>query len=178
MEVYLIRHTTPSIEKGICYGQSEVPLKNTFYQEAEVVLNHLPTDVDVIYSSPLNRCFQLANFLSMQFSIPVRVDNRLMELNFGEWEMKRWNDLEQSKLQDWMDDYVHVRCPGGESYQELAARTALFLEELKSKDSKKVAIVTHHGIMKAIYSHMTKISLEEAMNQHWDYGGLTVFEAT
>ena len=37
MEVLLIRHTAVEVAPGICYGQTDVPLKSTFEQEAEVV---------------------------------------------------------------------------------------------------------------------------------------------
>ena len=36
MEVILIRHTTPDVPTGTCYGQSDVPLKETFEEEAAV----------------------------------------------------------------------------------------------------------------------------------------------
>lgn len=36
MNIYLIRHTSVDVPKGLCYGQSDVPLRPTFEAEAAV----------------------------------------------------------------------------------------------------------------------------------------------
>jgi len=41
-EIYLIRHTTPKVEKGICYGQTDLNLADTFEQEKERILKIIP----------------------------------------------------------------------------------------------------------------------------------------
>lgn len=173
MEIYLIRHTTPDIEKGICYGQTDVPLKDTYEAEAERVLEKFPTNVDIIYTSPISRCLRLADYLSTQLAIPVEEDDRLKELSFGEWELKRWDDIDKVMLQTWMDDYVNVRCPDGESYLDLAKRVSLFMEQLNLRDFKNVAVVTHHGVLKALHAKLKQVSLIKAMDMHFPYGSIT-----
>jgi alpha-ribazole phosphatase len=173
MEIQLIRHTAPDIEKGICYGQADVPLRETFESEAGLVLQNFPKGVEVIYSSPLSRCLRLADYLSTQLTLPLVKDNRLKELDFGEWEMKKWDEIDPVSFQRWMDDYVNVRCSGGESYQELAERTRFFLEQLRATNFKKVAIITHHGVMKAIHAQINKISLIDAMSIQFPYGNVS-----
>src|SRR5271155_6105875 len=119
MEVYLIRHTTPLIKKGVCYGQSDIPLAETFPVEAGKVLALLPKAIEVVYASPLARCYQLAK------CIPARelfVDKRLLELDFGEWEMQKWNDIDQEMLNAWMKNFVTMRVPNGESFIDLNNR--------------------------------------------------------
>ena len=64
MEIYLVRHTKPFINKGVCYGQMDIPIDETlFMQSAKTVLDSLPAKVDAIYSSPLIRCSFLAKFI-------------------------------------------------------------------------------------------------------------------
>ena len=41
MEIYLVRHTTPAIEKGVCYGQTDLNVAETFEEEVELVLKNL-----------------------------------------------------------------------------------------------------------------------------------------
>ena len=94
MEIYLIRHTTPEIEKGVCYGDSDIPLKDTFFLESEKVLNAIPLNFDEVYSSPLQRCKQLAHVISED----ITIDNRLKELNFGSWELKKWSDIPHDEI--------------------------------------------------------------------------------
>jgi alpha-ribazole phosphatase len=174
MEVYLIRHTTPDIEKGICYGQTDVLLKASFDEETKIILQKLPANIEIIYTSTLTRCRQLANYLSSHLALPIVEDVRLKELNFGDWEMKKWDDIDQSQLKSWMHNYVNEKCPNGESYYDLACRATSFLTEIKLKKLERALIVTHHGIMKALYSAANQIPLEEAMKQNWGYGVLTV----
>lgn len=173
MEIYLIRHTSPDVEKGICYGQSDVQLKATFGVEAEKVLEKIPSDIDIIYTSPLSRCLRLADYLAARLAVPIATDTRLMELDFGEWEMKKWDDIDKVTLQIWMDDYVNVRCQSGESYLDLAKRVSLFLDQIRIRDYKKVVVVTHHGILKALYARLQQVSLIKAMDMHFPYGSIT-----
>src|SRR4028118_1276170 len=83
MEIYLIRHTTPLIEKGICYGQSDIPLADSFESEWEIIRQQLPKEMDCIYTSPLKRCWQLARKLEQHYQVPLFTDKRLMEMHFG-----------------------------------------------------------------------------------------------
>lgn len=43
MEVILIRHTSVDVPPGVCYGQTDVPLKPTFEQEAAITQENLKT---------------------------------------------------------------------------------------------------------------------------------------
>ena len=61
MEIYLVRHTTPAIKKGICYGQTDVDLNSeTFESELYEIKNKLPSNIVRFYCSPLIRCSKLA----------------------------------------------------------------------------------------------------------------------
>lgn len=173
MEIILIRHTTPDVEKGICYGQADIRVKETFLQEADAVLPLLPRDATVIYTSPLSRCVRLAEHLARSRRLPVVRDDRLKELNFGAWELQSWDSIDRAVLQPWMDNYVDTACPGGESYRQLATRAADFLNALRTDAHKNALIVTHHGVIKAISAHLLGISLEDAMSMTFGYGSVT-----
>lgn len=176
MEIFLIRHTTPDVAKGICYGQADIALKDTFQQEAEVVARHVPEGAEVIYTSPLTRCMQLARHLAAIHKIPVMADDRLRELNFGLWELQAWNAIDPQALQPWMDNYVNVACPGGESYKDLANRAHAFIEDLKHVSPRKILVVTHQGVIRAISAALLNISLEEAMALSFTYGSVTPYK--
>jgi alpha-ribazole phosphatase len=173
MEIILIRHTTPDVEKGICYGQADVRVKETFLQEADAVLPLLPPDVSTIYTSPLSRCVRLAEHLGRSRKLPVVRDDRLKELNFGPWELQPWDSIDPSSLKPWMDNYVDTACPGGESYRQLADRANSFLADIRRAPHAKVLVVTHHGVIKAMSACLLNITLEKAMSMSFGYGSLT-----
>jgi len=95
MEVYIIRHTTVNVAQGTCYGQTDVPLADSFEQEAEDLIKKQPHDFNIVFSSPLQRCVQLAS----KFQGEVVFDDRLKEMHFGEWESAQWNDIPTDIIQ-------------------------------------------------------------------------------
>ena len=89
MIVYLIRHTSVAVPKGSAYGFTDVPLNPTFETEAAVTRSQLSgLHFDEVFCSPLTRCVKLAAFCGYPQAIR---DERLKELNFGDWEMKTWD---------------------------------------------------------------------------------------
>ena len=175
MEIYLIRHTAPLIEKGIFYGHSDIPLASTFMQEWEAIQPRLPVEIDLLFSSPLSRCMQLAEKLQQHYQIPLLADKRLMEMHFGEWELQAWNLIDQQALHKWMDNYVFEACPGGESYTDLIFRVKAFTQELRKLSHCKVMVISHGGVIKTFYTLLNDLTPEEAMRQPVEYGGIYLF---
>ena len=64
MEVFVSRHTRVSVPSGICYGQTNVALRETFLEEIDQFKHRIPTDFDIVFSSPLQRCVQVAQNFS------------------------------------------------------------------------------------------------------------------
>lgn len=171
MEIYLVRHTETICEKGICYGQSDVNLAEPFEAVFENILSQLPNDA-IIFSSPLKRCVTLAKYIQDNIkSISYEEDKRLMEMNFGDWEMKNWNNIPQEQLDPWMEDFVNIRVSNGESFVELHERVSDFLLEKKSKKTNfPVIIVTHAGIIRSFLCHHTSLPLKDAFQNNAAFG--------
>ena len=161
MEIYLIRHTTPKVEKGICYGQADLDITETFLEEVEAIKPHLPSEGVKVYSSPLQRCKKLADALFEGLDIDIHDD--LMELNCGQWELLPWNDIPKEEIQPWMDDFVNVRVPQGESYVDLHDRVVNRFNEIVGKQESAV-IVAHGGVLRSILSHITSTPLKESFD--------------
>ena len=166
MEIYLIRHTTPDIEKGICYGQSDLDVANTFEEEVIQLATKLPSTFDKVYSSPLKRCAILASRISGD----VIYDDRLKEIDFGNWEMKKWDDIPRKESKDWMNDFVNIAPPNGESYIQLQNRVIDFYQELLLTPQKSVALITHAGVMRALISHFNGTLLKDSFSIQLTYG--------
>lgn len=166
MELYLVRHTTPSIEKGICYGQSDLGITNTFEQEVEKIHQQIKLHKNVkIYSSPLYRC----KILAETFGKPVIIDSRLQELNFGDWEMKPWDKIPKTESDPWMKDFVNIQVPNGESYIQLQQRVLDFFTTLNPIE-QQVIIVSHAGPIRAYLAYRRKIDLKDSFAIKINYG--------
>ena len=172
MEIYLIRHTHVAVEKSVCYGQSDVALADTFHDELAEIKNKLSlTKAYTIYSSPLQRSLKLAEHLDV--SVQPVIDNRLMELNFGNWELKKWDKIKQEELNIWMNDFVNYPCPGGESYKDLYKRSSDFFNQCISRQHQQVLIIAHGGIIRSILSLILQIPLERSFSLKIDCGKIS-----
>ena len=168
MNLTFIRHTSVAVEPGICYGQSDVELSITFEAEAQQVSSKLRlSQFDAVYSSPLSRCRKLASFCG--FREPV-IDERLMELNFGDWEMKAWSDIQDPQLQLWFDNWVEAIPTGGESFASLIVRIKEFLETLNTLPVNDVIIFTHAGVIRAAGILAGTFPAAEAFDYKVGYG--------
>lgn len=167
MEIYLVRHTTPNIEKGICYGQSDLGITDSFSSEVQKIHKLIPiSEISRVYSSPLQRC----KLLAKTFNAPVIYDSRLKEMDFGDWELRAWNDINTAELDPWMEDFVTVKVPNGESYVMLQERILDFYASLDLSLEEKIVVVTHAGPMRALLSHIQKIELEDSFTITIGYG--------
>ncbi len=177
MEVYLVRHTETVCEKGICYGQSNVGILGPYDVVFESIVKQLPKEA-ILYSSPLQRCIILAKHIQENAQIDsVIEDARLMEMNFGDWELQNWNDIPQEILNPWMEDFVNVRVPNGESFVDLNERVLDFLENEVSKPNKKpVIIVAHAGVIRSILCKINNLPLLEAFKSKLDFGAVVKVE--
>ncbi|RDV11355.1 alpha-ribazole phosphatase [Pontibacter diazotrophicus] len=158
MEIYLIRHTTPAVAIGMIYGRTDVALADTFVEEREKILKKLPSELDVVYSSPSTRCTQLADHISKNY----RTDERLYEVNFGRWEGKTWDTVDQQESAPWMQDFVHVCPPEGESMLAMQKRVMHFWEGLLRLSPAKAAVVTHGGVIRIILAAVRNMALQSS----------------
>ncbi len=178
MKLHFIRHTSVDVKPGICYGRSDVPLKNTFPQEAETTRQHLlaltgDKAPDLVYCSPLSRSRRLAAYCG--FPTPM-IDERVVEVSFGRWEMQRWDQIDDPLLQEWFDDWVNVRPPGGESLREQMERVAAFIEEVRRKPAEQVAVFCHGGVLCCARVLLGGRDIRHTFDDEPSYGEIFTFE--
>ncbi|MBS3808503.1 MAG: histidine phosphatase family protein [Bacteroidales bacterium] len=171
MVIYLIRHSMPDVQPDVCYGQSDVGVLKWHFERTVKRLKKqliLKKNVD-IFSSPAKRCVQLARALSKS-KCRVKVDWRIMELNFGSWEMKSWEDIDDDALLSWCKDVINEKVPDGESYAQLYERACDFWRWLTAKEYEEAVICTHGGVIKAILTCVLEMPLKNSLSFQFRYG--------
>jgi len=168
MEIILIRHTKPLIAKGICYGQSDLELADSYSSELVEVKNQVKTPFDQVFSSPLRRCAILANDLFPD--VEIKFDDRIKELDFGDWEMVPWNEMDKDYQEKWMANFVDIPTPGGESLNQMNERIVDFLQHAKKEKYSRIALVTHSGVIRIILARIAKTSLAKCFSYDLSYG--------
>ena len=143
MHCVLIRHPATLNSQGQCYGRLEMAVAaDTLQHSAKQLagLSHLP-----VYSSPAQRCLQLAQLLSAQ----ATVWPELQELDFGTWEGVAWGNIARADLNAWAADIWHYRVGRvGETAHELRQRWQQACQQLMALNQPKVVIISHAGMIR------------------------------
>lgn len=150
----LIRHTTVDVAADVCYGRLDVALASTVAEDVAHALADLP-GAAVVYASPTGRCRPLAEALAQRDGVPLHYDERLVELDFGRWEGRRWSEIPRAEIDAWVADIGGHRPGGGESVHDLYARVGSFRYSIRHQHPDDVAIVTHLGPIRALVSQVS-----------------------
>ena len=144
MRVHLVRHLAPLVAPGVCYGRTNIGVDLGLQARALPALRaQLPANAPVI-SSPLRRCASLAAGLSAA----VRFDARLVELDFGSWEMRHWDAIPREGIDAWAADVALYRPGDGESVLDMAHRVAGFYDDLVRQSAPETVVVCHAGTIR------------------------------
>lgn len=175
--LYLLRHgeiATP----GILAGHTDVELSEKGMQQLVQSSSKLK-NVTQVYSSPLKRCFDFSQQYSRRKSISLKVDDRLKEMNFGQWDGKAykalWSEPESSQLigSFWRDPW-QVTPPDAEHIDLFIKRvdnwwelliTELRLGEERSKKDRVLGdtlVVTHAGVIKLLLARIINMPIPGA----------------
>lgn len=168
-EIYLIRHTTPKVEKGICYGQTDLDLASSFEDEKRRIISLIPNKFDVVYTSPLKRCLLLAKSLICD---KIVILDELLEINFGDWELKTYSELTNNEFNDWCMDFINKIPPNGESYKQMYERVKVGWQNILNSKYKNIALVTHSGVIRIIFSLILEIDLKYSFRIEQNYGAI------
>lgn len=168
MKITLIRHTSVAVEPGICYGWTDVEVAPSFREEAILVRESIAGEYfDTVFSSPLSRCRKLAAFCG--FPAPI-TDDRLKELNFGSWEMQKWDEIKDPLLDQWYNNWIEFPAGAAESYQNQCLRVGEFLSELKQSPYQHACIFTHRGVIASAMVYAGLCSVEDSFSVEVPYG--------
>lgn len=159
--LYFVRHgeTVWNVENKIC-GATDSPLTEKGRNQAKelgklIVAEGIVFD-EIIYS-PLSRAKDTALIISEETKIPARVENRLIEQNFGKWEGTPRNGLDfKADKENFATDYE-----GGESMLKLCQRIYNLLDDIKHDENKTYLLVAHNGIARAVNSYFNSMSNKE-----------------
>jgi alpha-ribazole phosphatase len=167
--ITLLRHTKPLINPGICYGRLDVPLAPSQVEDMDQAIASL-RPAQCIYSSPMLRCALLATRLSQRDQCALRLDDRLREIDFGQWEGQSWETIPQGLIDEWQSQLWSYAPGDGESLQQLWRRVSSFIEDIQSTGPQQLVIVSHHGPIRALYCQLHHRTMEAFFDLTLDYG--------
>ena len=170
-----VRHgRTVANAAGLLLGRADPPLDDTGRQQARRLAGVLATgafgEVVRVVSSPLARTRETAAALG----VPVEVDDRFVELDYGEFDGVPLVDVPVATWDAWRRD-VHFRPPGGETLAELGERVRVACEELLADvpESGTVVVVSHVSPIKAAAAWAMGVDDSVSWRMHLDPASVT-----
>ena len=160
-KVYFTRHgqTIWNVENKIC-GATDIALTELGHQQAEELGRKILAEgiqIDEILASPLVRAAETARHVSEVTGIPMRIEERLREQNFGRYESTPRNGEEFARAKE---NFINS-FDGGETMLHLAQRIYNLLDEVKKDEEKTYLLVAHNGIARVIRSYFEDMTNEE-----------------
>lgn len=161
--LYLIRHgETDWNARRRLQGRQDIPLNDTGRAQAAasgLCLRWLvaqPQALDFV-ASPLQRTRETMRIVRQRIGLEAddyRTDERLMEIDFGDWEGSSWTDIaarEPERFAARQADPLGFAPTGGESYRKVFERVAGFLETVQ----RDTVVVAHAGVLRSFLALRT-----------------------
>lgn len=152
MKLWLFRHAQVLLAADVCYGVSDVAADPQATQVAAQGFAPCPARDSALWTSPSARARALAG--ALQAHRPdlrgPRVDDRLQEMDFGQWEMQAWEAIPRPAVDAWVDDFPGHRFGGKESAQDVIDRVASALSDASTQGIDEAVWVTHAGVIRAV----------------------------
>ena len=179
MKLFFLRHTSLNVEIDVFYGQTDLDVSDNFEEEVELIKKkildfNIDTGFIKVYSSPLKRCVKLTNRLTDTYII----DERIKEMNLGDWEMKKMSSISKKEKLEWENNLLSFKIPNGESNNEFLKRLKSFLEDI-FKFNEDALIVCHAGSINGMLSLLTKEPFDKMVKNYWElikHGSLSIIE--
>ena len=176
MKIYVARHgqTQWNAENRVC-GRTDIPLTETGLQQAEKLAdNAAGKEIDIIVVSPMIRARQTAQAVADRYGIPVVVDERFIEQDFGIYEGV---DRAHPGFLAGKRKFC-FRHPGGESMMQLAQRVYNGLDDIrKNYPGKNVLVVCHGGVCRMIRTYFEDMENETFSTYSPDNATLVEYDA-
>ncbi len=166
--VYETHSTSEDNERGIATGWLGGALSRVGQAQALELGSRRGNDgIEAVYASDLNRAVETARIAFASSDVPVWLDWRLRECNYGDW-----NGMPRARLDEVRVQHVDEPWPGGESWSEAVARVSSLLAELTGDRVLLIGhVATHWALEHTVCGRsVAELAAEEFIWQPgWEY---------
>lgn len=164
--LHLLRHGAPETP-GLLMGRTDgVPTQAGIDACVDQVDG---LNIDAIVTSHLLRTRQAADAIGRTRALPVSIDRRWRELDFGDWDGLPPSAIDPTAMSRFWDDPDTNPPPGGERWFALVDRVAAAIGVL---DAPATLVVTHGGAIRAALAHLCGFAQPQLWAFDLPYGAL------
>jgi probable phosphoglycerate mutase len=159
--IYLARHgATNYNDKDLIQGWMDNPLSQRGIEESEKLAERLKDEkLEIIYHSTLCRTKGTAEIVNRYHQVPLQVIESFIEMNLGDWEGKEFLKVVREHpeiYQEWASN-PDASIPGGETFKQVYDRVKPGVQEVLASPYKRILIVAHAMVNRAIMGNMLGI---------------------
>ena len=169
-KILLIRHGhVEGIKPARFRGRAELPLTHRGVAEAHAVARRIASGwkSSVVYTSPLGRCVATADAIAQACNIESQTLDGLNDIDYGAWQFKSFDEMREaypSLFTAWFSTPHLFRFPGGDSLQDLVARSADALRFVLERHTDETAVlVSHDSVNRALLLQL----LDQPLSAYW-----------
>lgn len=131
----------------------------------------LPSNIDIVYVSPLPRTIQTAHFVYEKYpNLNFLIDDRIREIQYGKYShFKNNEELDETRKKQIAGDYFVRFGDYGENKLDIERRLSNFLIDISKNKYENVLIVSHGSVI----SYMKR--LLDLKSSHIKKGEIEIF---
>jgi broad specificity phosphatase PhoE len=158
--------TSVDNEAGRASGHADVPLSEVGRRQArEYGLYYAAEKLDAVFCSDLQRAYTTAEMAFAERRLPIVMDARLREYDYGEMTQFPIGQVEEE-----FGKRITEPFQGGESALMVVERVGAFLRDVvREYDGKTVVVIGHRATRIGIEYWCSDASLEEVVKRPWEW---------
>src|SRR3984885_5415392 len=132
-------------------------------------------NIGAVYTSDLRRAQATVDAIAEAVAGACYMRPTLREIDFGQWEGLTWKQIEQRDkiyARRWVAEYPRLSAPNGESFRDFEQRVlneVKFLSMRAAIEGRRIAVVTHAGVLRLVLCVLHECSEDEAWEQTRSY---------
>lgn len=156
MKIWVTRHGQTNLNKSkLMQGLTDEPLNETGIAQAKAAREKIKdVTFDAVYASPLDRAITTASIIGNVKKEDVIIDPRIIEVNFGKYEKKKYWKMGLFMTLYWALPEVFPAPKTVENIPSMVKRSSAFLKDLEQKEYENVLVVCHGGIIRALCGYL------------------------
>ncbi|MGN0609235.1 MAG: histidine phosphatase family protein [Oscillospiraceae bacterium] len=148
--IYFVRHAEAMGNvREFFQGRIDCDISEKGAKQLEKLAERFKTvDYDVIYSSPLIRTMKTAEAVNSRLKLPIIKDERLIEINGGVWEGRKWTEIAEKYPKEhdtWKNNMKAFEIEDGETMTEVYERMKAAVTDIADKNRGKTVVIVSHG---------------------------------
>lgn len=187
LQIDLLRHGETTLSHTLRGHLDDDLTEQGWLQMQSTIQQYIttPMDWDVIISSPLRRCRRFAEHLADQLGLPMRVNEHIKEMYFGDWEgisTQVIYEAEPERLANFWQFPTQYHAPNGESLTQFQQRIFIGFEQIytqiQEQNGQKALVITHGGVIKLLTCLARQQNLDDLLKMPAELGKLYQLECS